>query len=209
MDFFVDCYRSSIPYRSCKVTNIQEVYHNTDSKDIIVRKHEIVESLERNLQFSREAAYKLEEKAWEILRVTSASFGIISALEITLTKGNLGPGFWLALAFVLVLYLLQVREVLQAVTPMSWRLVPGTSDGNPRFDSLVQKYVQEISSGMYLDKLIVDYVGKLDEHSQIQLGAIQHTENNNLKKAKHVRMAAKLLSAIIVGLVVMAVIAVI
>ena len=76
------------------------------------RKRELVVQLEAMLVEYRKASDTLDSKAWEILKVASATFGVVSALEITLSTGTLQLQFWLALLFALLVYSWLIFEVL-------------------------------------------------------------------------------------------------
>jgi hypothetical protein len=66
------------------------------------------------------------------------------------------------------------------------------------------------SESRYLDKLIVDYIGKPnpDDEDEYLLGAIQKAQHNNKYKSEQITQAAWLLGQIVVGLVVLAMAAV-
>ncbi len=179
----------------------ETVYNNVE------RKRELVESL-KNLQgFYLAASDALDKKAWDILRVTTATFGIVSAIQINLVSDNTPGLFWAGLLGVLILYSLQVREVLATIRPTSWALVPGVEDNDFRYETLVDKYVatagEHISEDDYLNQLIADYIGCIDVHDNttIRHGSIQKIEKNNKIKAQHVNQAAKLLGGIIAALI--------
>ncbi len=184
------------------MSNTSEVYNNID------RKRELVESLKEVLEAQFEAAEALDTKAWNVLSVTSATLGIASSIQVILIGKSAELSFWIGLAVVLFLYLWQVREVLAAVKPLTWHLVPGVADGEISFRKLMEKYVGTDES-TYLNKLIVDYAGKIDPDNEDRLlpGAIQVALSNNVVKKKHIIRAARLLGAIIAGLIIMAVLA--
>jgi hypothetical protein len=169
------------------------------------RKRELVVQLEAMLVEYRKASDTLDSKAWEILKVASATFGVVSALEITLSTGTLQLQFWLALLFALLVYSWLIFEVLCVISPQEWRLVPGTEQGVLSYEDLVIKYVP-IDDNKYLDKLIVDYAGKKDPDNPNKLlsGAIQHTESLNSYKGKHIKRAAVSLAILIALLIAMA-----
>jgi hypothetical protein len=177
-----------------------EVYRN------IERKRELVAMLKTLLEGLETANDALDKKAWDILSVTSATFGIVSAIEITQKVPSSGLRFWVASAVVLGLYLWQVVEVLAAVGPMTWHKVPGGARGQLSFEVLLKKYILPEDEDEYLNKLIVDYVGKVDPENRDEIipGAIQQHQKNNEKKAKHVRKAGWLLGFIVAGLIVVA-----
>lgn len=184
-------------------SEVQEVYRN------VGRKEKLVDSLKELLSAQMEAAETLDNKAWETLKVTSATFGLVSALEITVTAGTVGKYFWVGLGIVLVLYFLQVMVLMWTIRPRQWRLVPGGKDGVTRFDTLLKKYVS-IDDSVYLDQLIVDYVGVKNpkEGEEPLIGAIQAAQAHNKEKGQCLIVAAALLGLIVAGLVVLAILAV-
>lgn len=194
---------------------------NIEPYNLVKRKRELVESLQIILGRQLEASEKLDEKAWEILRITSATFSIVTSLQIILAKDNIGVAFVFSLIVILVLYLFQVSEVLNATAPRDWGLVPGTHDGKLNYEALRDKYIlrydEKISTytlldeEVYLDKLIVDYAGKLKnppDNDEILLGVIAIAQNYNKDKAKHIRYATILLGVIILALMFTAIVAV-
>ncbi|HMN12690.1 MAG TPA: hypothetical protein PKD55_10250 [Bellilinea sp.] len=185
------------------MTEPTEVYSN------IERKRELVDALKQLLADQMDASEVLDNKAWEILKVTSATFGLVSALEITLSSASVGNLFWVILAGVMLLYLCQVEAVMRVIRPRDWRLIPGGEDGVTTYNTLLPKYVAPDES-TYLDQLIVDYAGGPNPKNEADIlpGAISVAQAHNEDKAKWVRRAARLLSWIVVGLIVMAVVAV-
>jgi hypothetical protein len=175
----------------------------------IERKQELVDSLKELLNVQLEASETLDNKAWEILKVTSATVGLVSALEITISEGTVGKYFWAGLGVVLVLYFLQVVAVMLVVRPREWRLVPGGEDGVTRYDTLLKKYVYPDDS-VYLNQLIADYVGMKNpnEGKEPLLGAIQVAQRHNKQKGWWLVVEAVLLGLIVAGLVIMAIAAV-
>lgn len=184
------------------MTEPTEVYSN------IERKRELVDALKQLLADQMDASEILDNKAWEILKVTSATFGLVSALEITLSSTSIGNLFWVILAGVMLLYLCQVEAVMRVIRPRDWRLIPGGEDGITTFNTLLPKYVAPDES-TYLDQLIVDYAGGPNPKNQEATlpGAISVAQANNREKAKWIGKAAVLLALIVVGLILMAVVA--
>lgn len=98
--------------------------------------------------------------------MTSATFGIVSAIQINLVSDKTSPYFWIGLGGVLFLYLLQVREVLAAIGPREWSIVPGGENGDTRYETIMEKFIasngEPLSDDEYLNQLIADYVGSID-----------------------------------------------
>lgn len=173
----------------------------------VTRKCDLVERLQSTLDGHMHAAEILDKKAWDILSVTGATLGLAITIQLTVRNEAIRWHFWVALTIVLILYLLQIRAILSVVRPASWRLVPGGPEGKISFEILRDKYVA-VDESTYLDKLIVDYVGKNDPEKEgdILLGAIQVAIENNENKAKHIQKAAWLLGAIVMGLIGLAIV---
>jgi hypothetical protein len=216
------------------MTEPNAVYHKVE------RKQKLVDDLQKLLDIQLANADILDNKAWEILKVTSGTVGLVSALEITLTKGIVGQSFWFGLAAVLVFYVLQIVVLMRAVQPRQWPTVPGGEGGDLHYDILMERYVLPDDND-YLNQLIADYVGIKDsdlptDHSNNKSkfhlfktshfwhslcknreelekdkslpGVIQKAQALNNEKAACLRVAAKLLGFIVIGLSIMAVLAV-
>jgi hypothetical protein len=119
----------------------------------VKRKRELVESMQKILELQLSAAEVLDGKAWELLKVSSATFGLGAVLEITLTEGKLGAAFWVVLSIVLVCYIVQSILVILVVRPRKWGLVPGVPPGTELlFETLLPRYMIEYDTerGQYV-----------------------------------------------------------
>lgn len=177
------------------MTDNQEVYHKPE------RKRELIRSLQNSLDAQLKASEELDSKAWQIMGVASATFGIAGALIFTNKDFPAGASFKWGVLAAIVLYLCLLVEILQTIKPLMWHSVPGGEDGKISFESLLEKYIYPETEDEYLDKLIVDYVGKETPH--VVGGALQHAQDNNAKKSEHIRRASLLLGMIILALAVL------
>lgn len=185
-----------------------------------IRKKELVEQLSKILDQQLTATEVLDSKAWELLKITSATFGLVSAVEITLTKGQVSAGFWLTLAFVLFCYIVQSILVILVIRPRKWKLVPGVPRGPLLFETFLPNYLAEydevkqqyvpMNENGYLDQLLTDYLGRKnpDKPKEIELGAIAVAQGHNEIKARLIVWISGLLAAITIGLIFMAIVAV-
>jgi hypothetical protein len=181
------------------MTDEAGVYHKAD------RKRELVSLLKELLDTQVKASEVLDKKAWDILAVASATFGIAGAIEFALKSSSAGISFWIGVVAVMDLYFCLVVEVLQAIGPRVWWHIPGTADGKLSYEGLLLKYIAPTEENEYLDKLIVDYAGMKDpdQNGHIVNGAIQQAQANNEAKAIHILRAGQLLGAIVIGLTVL------
>src|SRR5688500_12864227 len=174
------------------------LYHNPE------RKRELIGLLKAQHEYLLEVSKELDEKAWEILRVTGGTFGIVSGLFITLVAPKAPSIFWIGMASILGLYLIQLQQVMQVISPRQWPLIPGGSGGGLSYESLLDKYfLLNPEEDDFLNQLIADYAGNFDVNNNNIFvdGAIQKVEANNAVKAKRVRLASLLLGVIIASLV--------
>ncbi|MBX3084737.1 MAG: hypothetical protein KF716_24090 [Anaerolineae bacterium] len=175
------------------------------------RKRELVQMLSKILDQQHGNADILDKKAWDILNVASASFGIGAVFQIAQVKLVLMSPFTGVLLIVLLFYLQLFRDVLAVIRPMNWRFVPGGATGQMKYTELMQKYIAP-DDDEYLHKLIVDFIGK-DEMTNVPSdynslsGAIQIAMLNNEAKSRHLLRAIRSFGIIIVGLIVMAFVA--
>lgn len=183
--------------------SIKEVYNKPERKRELIK---LIVDIEDNIHSASKA---LETKAWELLRVASATFGIVATFQVALVGDEVNPTFWLMLIFVLMCYIILVYWVIQAVRPHDWQYVPGTENHELVFESLLKKYVYH-DENEYLDRLIVDHIGKFngENNQSIIKGALQKNKKINDQQANAVRWATYWLVALIGGLILMAIIAV-
>lgn len=176
------------------------------------RKQELVAALKELQDFGLRASDNLDQKAWNILSVSSATFGIVTAIQISLITDKTPSTFWLGLIVVLIFYLLQVRHVLEAIKPVEWSIVPG-AEPYLSFENLIKKYVEDdnvkISNHEYYNQLIADYAGNIDvkDRKTLILGSIQQIQEQNRLKSDHIKSAAQYLGYIIAGQILLSFIA--
>lgn len=185
----------------CEVYEQMSLLYNN-----VERKREIVAGLQGLQDFQLKAAESLDSKAWNILNVTSATFGIVSAILSSLVSDKTPALFWLGLVAVLGLYLIQVYTIFQAIKPIQWFIVPG-AEPVTRYDTLMNKYIASenlpLTEDEYLNQLIADYAGNLSikDGETTVFGSIQKIEANNRRKADSIRMSALLIGIIIATLI--------
>jgi hypothetical protein len=184
------------------------------------RKKDLVEKLERILVQQRSSAAVLDNKAWDILKTSSATFGLVSTVEIILLKGPVNVSFRTIFSFVLICYILQSILVLLVIRPRKWGLVPGTPNHELSFSAFMKNYLIEYDGqsrefipkddDRYYDQLLTDYLGHKDSNNpkQITKGAIAIAQAHNSQKAKLIMGISFLLVVVVVGLVYMAIAAV-
>lgn len=167
-----------------------------------IRKKELIGMLQGQLDQIHDSSEVLEKKAWELLTLTSGAFGVITAFQISFTNLVKLQLFPLLITVVLVFYILFVREVIIIVSPREWPMVPGVDpEKQLSYETLLSKYIP-IDDDKYLDKLIVDYVGKNDEDGTYLPGAVQIAQDINRLKSDSVNRAV-VLAAIVVGSVIL------
>jgi hypothetical protein len=192
-----------------------ELYSNTE------RKSDLLNRLAKILDEQMNAANVLDAKAWELFKVSSATFGLVSALQITITGGDVKTAFWGVLAIVFTLYIIQSILVIITVKPMTWWQVPGVAaDQKLLFHTFLKKYMVEfdfqagrwvyLDDSRYLDQLLTDYLGMedRDDPTKTKKGAIEVAQQNNKLKSILITISSGLLAAIVAGLVIMAIVAV-
>ena len=177
----------------------KSIYENAE------RKRELLGMLRDQHIAMTHATGVLEQKAWRVLEVTSGTIGIVSGLLITTIGTDAPINFWIGVGALLFLYIIQLRQVLEAIKPMKWPQIPGSKeDGTLSFEGLMEKYFeQNPKEDGFLNQLIADYAGHQDINNKERfvLGGLQKTEANNRVKAKRLRLASLLLGVIVSGLI--------
>lgn len=193
----------------------------TDLKSLsdtqIQLKRQLVDRLAELHSQSLANADILDGKAWEILRTTSAIFGIVTTLQVVLGGTANKTVLWIFIAIALVIYILQIIFVMLCIRPRNVRYVPGV--GELSYENIVGKYAFNIDEETQLDKLIVDYAGRKEtelevkesskqtkkEVSKIIPGVIQYSQQITEQKARWIRLAIVCMSMIVCLLVMWAV----
>lgn len=138
----------------------------------------------------------LDDKAWNILRFTSAAFGVAIAIA-TLNKDTIdGTLFALGLIVALFIHMLQMWFLWKAIQPHEYVMPPGVPSENFSIDDFDSRYYT-VTTEDYLFYLVVDYIGtdKLP-------GAIQMAQAVNAKKTTYLNLMTLCLMATISVLII-------
>lgn len=144
----------------------------------------------------------VEQKAWNLLGVGSSTFVIVAVLQALLAgQDGVSDAFWFGLCFVVALYGAMAYCALRAVKPKLVSLTPGLpQDGD--IEAWGEKYL-ETDEAAYYSQLLVNLIGNGTEP-----GTIEQNNAMAARKAIWLNYAAWLLVISLMGLVILAIVAV-
>jgi len=154
--------------------------------NIIDRKKDLIERLERYAQFNRDAGDLLDQKLWRVFNSTGLIFAIYTGVLGFGADLISNPIIIVGLAFAVIVFLLLVRFVSIGVRADSWEFTPGVEEGNPfTYEWLMDKYVIRAEDDYYteeeyLNQIIADYAGNYD----VEQRDIDDTDINDESEAE-------------------------
>lgn len=170
----------------------------------IERGRELVEILRAKHEAKLRNGEWIEQKGWGILTFASTTLAIVAVFEALLVQSTgVSTAFWIGLIIVLGLYGGLVYAVGQVVKPTDYTYSMELPPKGTGWGEWETKYLQ-ISEDRYVAQLLTNYLGDRTEQ-----GVILDAEETNREKARHLQYAVYLLGANILGLIALAVIAIV
>jgi uncharacterized membrane protein YecN with MAPEG domain len=167
------------------------------------RKRELVAFLQKQLETYLDRSDKLDAKASALFNTVNAVVGLAFAL-IVIAGDDINIAFFVLLLAALVIYLLHTWLVIRTQKPRDFGVVPyARDDGDDTFVPFMVKYVAP-DDDEYLDRLIVDYIGKRDEDGNLLPGVLQTAQQALAVKKRTYDWASYLVPILIVLLIAMA-----
>lgn len=140
---------------------------------------------------------EIDEKAWDVLRFTTASFGgAIAIVTQSQIKANLVEAVVL-LTIAFALYVQQLWFMRIIILKTNYRVPPAIPRKNFTYSQFDDLYVKA-SPLRYYDQMIVDYVGPYVDEDSTPDGAIQSALLLNETKLNNVNLMIRNLMVIIV-----------